>query len=443
MRTPLADRRAFLRSSVGLTTGAALAFLRDDWWTHVARANEDLGSRFPDEAAEHEPFWFQIQQAFDIDRSIINLNNGGCCPSPRVVMDAQRRHLEFTNIAPVRTLWVYMDPQVELVRTRLAKTFGCSSEEMAITRNASESLQIALNGIDLKPGDEFLTTTQDYPRMISTIKQRGLREGVVLKQIKIPTPAKTLDEIYELYEKAVTPKTKVILTSHVINITGQIMPVKRICTMARERGIWSIVDGAHAFAQFDYDGGDIGCDMYGVSLHKWLTAPIGTGFLFVRKEKIKDIWPLTAAEQPRSDNIRKFEEIGTHPDAGRLAIAEALTFYEGIGPQRKEARLRYLRDYWAKRVLSLPKVRLHTNLSPEHSCAIGTVQIDGIESAALSSHLWDAYKIIVTPIKHDEFTGIRVTPNVFTTLRELDLFCEAMENVAKNGIPPPKDNKSK
>jgi selenocysteine lyase/cysteine desulfurase len=351
-------------------------------------------------------------------------------------MDAQRRHQEFTNIAPARTLWTLTDPQVESVRTRLARAFGCDREEMAITRNASEALQIALNGIDLKPGDEFLTTTQDYPRMINTIKQRALREGVVLKQVRPPTPANSQDELVELYEKAVTPRTRVILVSHVINITGQIMPVQRICAMARKRGIWSIVDGAHAFAQFVFNGGDVGCDMYGVSLHKWLTAPIGTGFLYVRKDRIKDIWPLTAAEKPMSDDIRKFEEIGTHPNAARLAIAEALMFYEGIGSARKEARLRYLRDYWAGRVARLSKARLHTNLSPEHSCAIGTVQLEGIESKALSEHLWEHHKIIVTPIKHEEFEGIRVTPNVYTTLYELDRFCGAMAEVAKSGLPP-------
>jgi selenocysteine lyase/cysteine desulfurase len=306
---------------------------------------------------------------------------------------------------------------------------------MAITRNASESLQISLNGIDLQPGDEVLTTTQDYPRMINTIKQRALREGVVLKQIKLPTPAQSQAELYDLFEEALTPKTRAILVSHVINITGQIMPVRRICELARKRGIWSIVDGAHAFAQIVYNGGEIGCDMYGVSLHKWLMAPIGTGLLYVRKGRIKDLWPLTAPADAKSADIRKFEEIGTHSDAPRLAIAEALTFHEGIGPARKEARLRYLRDYWAQRVLTLPKARLHTNLAAEHSCAIGTLQLDGIDTIDLTQHLWNKHRIIVSPIKHDEFQGIRVTPNVFTTLDELDLFVNAIEDAAAKGLP--------
>jgi len=439
----LESRRAFLRASMGLTAGVTLTYLRDNWHDRVAAAEQEARGRSPGETADHEPFWFQIQQAFDIDRSIINLNNGGCCPSPRVVMDAQRRHLEVTNNAPARMLWAVMDPQVETVRVRLARSFGCSPDEMAITRNASESLQIALNGIDLQREDEILTTTQDYPRMINTIKQRAMREGIVLRQIKLPTPAQSQEELFGLFEMALTPKTQAILVSHVINITGQILPVRRLCELARQRGIWSIVDGAHAFAQIAFNGGEIGCDIYGVSLHKWLTAPIGTGFLYVRKDRIKDVWPLTAPEVPKSGDIRKFEEIGTHSDAPRLAIAEALTFHEGIGPERKESRLRFLRDYWAKRVMTLPKVRLHTNLSPEHSCAIGTMQIDGVDTNDLTQHLWNKHKIIVSPIKHDEFEGIRVTPNVYTSLREMDLFCSAIEEAAKNGLPRAKDEKAK
>lgn len=428
-------RREFLGNTLGATAAVAMASLKDDWLVRVARADDEVRGK-PDGAnATNESYWTQIQQAFDLDRSIINLNNGGCCPTPRLVLNAQRRHIEYTNIAPVRTLWSVMDPQCEQVRVKLAHVFGCSPDEMAITRNASESLQIALNGIDMKPGDEFLTTYQDYPRMITTLKQRKLREGVEFRQIKIPSPAKTQDELFEAFEKAITPKTKAILVCHTIFLNGQIMPVKRICAMARERGIWSIVDGAHAFAQFAFNGGDIGCDIYGVSLHKWLTAPIGTGFLYVRKDRIKDIWPMQASEHPKSDDIRKFEEIGTHPDAGKLAIAEALIFYQGIGAARKEARLRFLRDYWARRLMKNPKVRMHTSLEPEHSCAIGLVEIEGIEPAKLMEYLWDKHKIIVAFIKHDDFQGLRISANVYTTTDELDRFCEVMEKVAESGIP--------
>ncbi|MCG8405273.1 MAG: aminotransferase class V-fold PLP-dependent enzyme [Phycisphaerales bacterium] len=433
----LLNRRSFLSSSVGATTALAIGSLKDDWVRHVHAAHQQAGGRSPEELSADESFWFQIQQAFDLDRSLINLNNGGVSPSPRIVLDAMIRQLSFTNHAPSRHLWQVQDPRVELVRERLARTFGCSSEELAITRNASESLQIAINGIDLKPGDEFLTTSHDYPRMVNTLKQRMAREGIVLKQLRMPVPVESHDQLVRLFEESVTPRTRVILVCHIVNITGEIFPVKRICEMARRRGILTIVDGAHAFAHFAYTYDDIGCDFYGTSLHKWLTAPIGTGFLFVRKERIADLWPLTAADDPKSDNIRKFEEIGTHPTAPRLAIAEALTFHHGIGPERKEARLRRLRNYWAERLRRHDRVRIHTNLSSNHSCAIATVQIKGVDSEDLAVHLWNRHKIIVAAIAHEDFEGIRVTPNVYTTKRELDLFCDAMEQVVSEGLPSP------
>lgn len=428
-----ATRRAFLRTVAG--TGLAIyGHLRDDWPGRLAAAEEIAGDRPPEALAGDETFWFQIQQAFDIDRSIINLNNGGVCPSPRIVHDAMKRQLDFANHAPSRHLWQVQDPQVELVRDRLARAFGCDAEEMAITRNASESLQIALNGIDLKPGDEFLTTTQDYPRMLNTIRQREQREGVVMRQVKLPVPVRSHDEIVRLFEEAMTPRTKVLLVCHIINITGEILPVARICAAARNRGIITIVDGAHAFAHFVYRYGDFECDLYGVSLHKWLTAPIGTGFLFVRRPLIPRLWALQAPPAEKAEDIRKFEEIGTHPTAPRLAIAEALTFYEGIGPRRKEERLRWLRNRWVEPLARSDRVRVHTNLAPGHSCAIATMQIEGVDSAELCSWLWKRHKIIVTPIRHEDFEGIRITPNVYTTPQEIELFCDAINEVLRNGL---------
>lgn len=431
----VASRRAFLRSVAG-TGLVAYAWLRDGWPVHLAAAQDAAseGER-PAVTAGNENFWFHIQQAFDIDRSIINLNNGGVSPSPRVVHDAYKRQLDWANHAPARHMWQTQDPQVELVRVRLARAFGCDAEELAITRNASEALQIAINGIDLKPGDEFLTTSQDYPRMLDTIRQRERRDGVVMKQVRLPVPIESAEQVIKLFEENITDHTKVLLLCHMVNITGQILPVADICRMAREKGILTIVDGAHAFAQITFQCPDLECDIYGVSLHKWLTAPIGTGFLYVRRGLVKNIWPMQAAPDGMDDDIRKFEEIGTHPTAPRLAIAEALTFYQGLGPARKEARLRWLRDYWAQRLSKYERVRFHTNLDPAHSCAIATFEIDGIDSEALTEHLWDRHKIIVTPILHEDFQGIRVTPNVFTTTHELDVFYDAIERVLEKGLP--------
>jgi len=428
------SRRRFLKGAAAMTA-LGYAMLRDDAIERVQAAVADAGDTPPDALAGNEDFWVVIQQAYDVDRSFINLNNGGVAPSPRMVMEAMHAHDKFTNHLPPRHLWEVLDPQVETVRAGLARAFGCDPEEIAITRNASEALETCLYGIDLKPGDEILTTSHDYPRMINTLKQREKREGIVLRTFPVPTPPKDMSDIFKLYEQNITPRTKVILCCHIINITGQILPVKDIARLGRERGIEVIVDGAHSFAHFPFKHSDLDCDYFGTSLHKWLSAPIGTGFLYVRKSKIADLWPLMAAPPESRENIRKFEEIGTHPTAPRLAIAEALTFYEGIGAERKAARLRYLRDRWARRLMGKKGVRLYTSLDPKQSCAIGTVGIDGIKAGDLSKFLFDKKKILTTPIVLEQIDGIRVTPNTYTTLGEVDAFCEAMETVIAKGLP--------
>lgn len=388
----------------------------------------------PEKTAADEDLWFEVQQAFTVDRTIINLNNGGVSPAPGVVQAAMKRYLDYSNMAPVYTMWRVLQPQREQVRKRLARSFKCDPEEVAITRNASEGLQICQFGFDLKPGDEVLTTNQDYPRMITTFQQRERREGIILKQFSIPVPSEDPDQIVELFEKNITARTRLILMCHMINLTGQILPVRAVVDMARKYEVPVIVDGAHSFAHFDFVLDDLGCDYFASSLHKWLFAPHGTGMLFVRKDKISDLWPMTAAPAGMDDDIRKFEEIGTHPAANYLAIGDALTFHEGIGSERKAARLRYLTRHWAERLLSSPRVRLHTSLKPEFSCGLANVQIDGIDPAELTSALWKRHRILVTPIKHPEFEGIRVTPSVYTTLQELDRFCDAMERIIDKGL---------
>ena len=261
------------------------------------------------------------------------------------------------------------------------------------------------------------------------------RDGIVLKTVSFPLPPASFDDLYDRFERAVTPRTKVILVCHITNLTGQIFPVKRICQMARERGIETIVDGAHAFAHFPFTHEDLDCDYYGTSLHKWLFAPHGTGFLYVRRSKIEKLWPLFAADEKQDKDVRKFEEIGTHPAANHNAIAEALTFHRGIGIERKAARLRYLRDRFLRRLAASPRVKVHTSFDPKLSCGIGNLQLLGVDSVALAKHLFDAHRIIVVPIKHAEFEGLRVTPCVYTTLDEVDRFAEAIEGVIAKGLP--------
>ena len=429
------DRREFLGS---LAKPAALATVAISNPTLMAKAITKIKTAVgnPKDVARDESYWREIQQGYTADRGLINLNNGGVSPSPTVVMNALKRHLDFSNTSPAYSMWRILEPQKETVRRRMARFFNCDPEEIAITRNASEGLQICQNGIDLKAGDEVLTTTQDYGRMIATFKQRECRDGIVMKQFKIPIPAENENEIVRLFEKNITPKTKMILMCHMINITGQILPVKKVVRMAKKYNIPVIVDGAHTFAHFDFNIDDLGCDYYATSLHKWLSAPFGTGMLYVRRNKIVDLWPMQAAwtSDCKKDDIRKFEEIGTHPCPNKIAIGDALTFQQGIGSKNKEARLIYLRDRWAKRLLKNDRIRLHTSLKPGKSCAIATVEIKGIDTSAVAKELWDKYRIFVVAINHDEFTGCRVTPHVYTTIEEIDRFADAMETIIKNGV---------
>jgi len=415
-------RRTFLRAATGL------AALKADSLNRAHAAAASIDGRKSEDVARDEDFWREIQQAFTVDRNIINLNNGGVCPSPKVVQDAMRRQLEFSNMAPAYTMWQVLEPEIENVRARLAASFGCDPEEMAITRNASEALEIVQLGLDLKPGDEVLSTDQDYPRMITTWQQRERRDGIKLKMISFPTPPPSMDDLFDRFERAITPRTRVIHFCHITNLTGQIFPVKKICQMARSRGIEAIVDGAHAYAHFPFRHEDLDCDYYGTSLHKWLLAPHGTGFLYVRKEKIEKLWPMMAAPASMNANIRKFEEIGTHPAANHNAIAEALTFHESIGCERKAARLRYLRSLWTERLSRFPSVTIRTSPDPAQSCGVVLVSVEGKKAPALAEELWKQ-RILVVAIVHKDFEGLRVTPNIYTTPREIDLFASAMERL--------------
>jgi isopenicillin-N epimerase len=428
------NRRQFL-DKIGKPVAAAipLAFINPFKFTEI---KESLASenRSPKALASDESFWFKVQQAYMVDRSIINLNSGGVSPSPTVVHDALKRYLDYSNTAPVYAMWKILEPQREGVRQKMTKLFKCDPEEIAFTRNASEGLQICQNGFDLKPGDEVLTTTQDYGRMIRTWEQRERRDKIVLKQISIPVPCEDDNKIVELFERGITAKTRLIMMCHMINLTGQILPVKKVVQMARKKGIPVIVDGAHTFAHFPFDQKDLDCDYYAASLHKWLNAPIGTGLFYVKKDKIKELWPMQAAAEKMDNDIRKFEEIGTHPAANYLAIADAISFYLGIGPERKAERLRYLKDLWAKRLTKYDNVKLNTSLNPKFSCGIGNVHVQGIDPQKVTKYLWDKQRIIVVGINHAEFEGIRISPNLFTTIEEIDRLCETMEQVIKNGI---------
>src|SRR5438128_450784 len=430
----MTTRREFL-SSMAVAGLAAQPVFRERAIRSLFRASAIAGDRSPAAVADDETYWAEIQRAFDSDRTMINLNNGGCSPTPSHVLEAMIRDLRFSNELPVEHMWRVLEPRIESVRRDLASEFGCDPEEMAITRNASESNEIMIMGLDLKAGDEVVVTNQNYPRMLTAWDQRARREGIVVKQVSFKVPPPSDNYLVDQFKAAVTPRTKVIEVTHITNLTGQIMPVRQLVDFARPRGIEVFVDGAHAFAHFPFKRDDLDCDYYGTSLHKWLLAPIGTGFLYVRKEKQKKIWPLMAAPAAMDNDIRKYEEIGTHPAANHNAIAGALAFHRGIGSERKAARLRLLRDRWAKRLMAAdPRVKVLTPLNDTDSCGIGLIHVEGTDTAKLQAHLWEKHRIMTTPIVHPEFNGLRITPNVYTTLSEIDVFTEKMEDVLKKGL---------
>jgi selenocysteine lyase/cysteine desulfurase len=431
------SRRSFLRLT-GAATGAAFAVPRYGI-EHVAAATAAVDSRSPEDIAADEDYWREIQFAFTLDRTLINLNNGNQCPSPTVVHEACKRYMDWANQAPIYHRGM-IDRNIETARRRLAQEFGADPEEIAITRNASESLQIAQMGLDLKAGDEVLTTEQDYGRMLTTWDQRARRDKIRVTRIDFPCPT-TQADLLQRFERAITPQTRVMHFCHITNQSGQLFPVKELSRLARSRGITTIVDGAHAMGHFPYQLRDLEMDYYGVSLHKWLLAPLGTGLLYVRRDRIQSTWPLQAAPTVRDTDIRKFEEIGTHPPGPRAAINEAVAFQQAIGIERKAARLRYLTLRWANELKKNPRVRLHSSLEPGQTWGLAVVSIEGVDSQKLVPYLWDKHRIIVTSVGHENekepslsYRGLRITPNIYTPLEEVDYFVEAMQGVIKNGI---------
>jgi isopenicillin-N epimerase len=432
------SRRSILRLA-GTATGAAFA-TRAYGIDEVAAATAALENRSPEDVAADETYWRDIQFAFTLDRTLINLNNGNSCPSPTVVHEASKRYMDSSNQAPVYHRGL-IERNIETARRRLAAEFGADPEELAITRNASESLQIAQMGLDLKPGDEIITTEQDYGRMLTTWDQRTRRDKLKVTRLDFPCPT-TQADLLQRFERAITPQTKVLHFCHITNQTGQLFPVRDLSRLARQRGITTIVDGAHALAHFPFKLRDLEMDFYGVSLHKWLMAPLGTGLLYVRRDRIASTWPLQAAPERHDTDVRKFEEIGTSPAYTKAGINEAIAFQQAIGLERKAARLRYLTLRWANELKKEPKIKLHSSLEPGQTWGLAVVSIEGIDTNKLVTHLWDKHRIVITSVGHDNRTtpalsyhGLRVTPNIYTPLEEIDTFVDAMRQVAKKGLP--------
>jgi selenocysteine lyase/cysteine desulfurase len=424
-------RRKFIQK-MGLLAGAFSAGnlfneLHAASWNSAAQKLTGLS---PEAVAADEDYWSVIQQGYSVDSNLIILNNGGVSPSPRIVQDAVERYNKLSNQGPSYYMWRILDQGREPLRQKLAVLAGCSAEEIAINRNASEALNTVIYGLDLKAGDEVIGTKQDYPNMIQAYKQRALREGIVYTQLNFSFPIENDADIVGAFEKAITPKTKLIHVTHIINWIGQIMPVKKICAMAKKHNIEVIVDGAHSFGLLDFKIPELGCDYFGTSLHKFLSAPVGSGMLWIKKEKIEKIWPLLCNSEPRSADIRKFETLGTRSFPIEQGIGEAVNFQNAIGSKRKEERIRYLKNYWAGKVKEIPKVKIHTSFKPEYSCAICGVSVDGMTPGELDNALFTSYKIHTVGIVWENISCVRITPHVYTKLQDLDKLVLAIEEIA-------------
>jgi selenocysteine lyase/cysteine desulfurase len=418
----------------GLAAGAtAMPFFNTLQGRSLVLALEQAEGKSVEEITTDETFWYQIQQAYTVSPNVTNLNNGGVSPSPKVVQEAVERYNRLSNEAPSYYMWRILDQGREPLRAKLAELAGCSPEEIAVNRNSSEALETVIFGLRLKAGDEVVLTKQDYPNMINAWKQRAHRDGIVLKWLSFDLPIEDDDQIVRAFAEAFTDRTKVVQVTHMINWSGQLLPAKKIAQEAHKRGIEVLLDAAHTFAHIDYNIPDLECDYFGTSLHKWLCAPFGSGLLYVKKDKIRNLYPLFGAGDPESEDIRKFENLGTRSFAIEQAIGQAVNFHHMIGSQRKEKRLHYLKNYWAERVSKLPGVHIHTSLKPEFACAIALVSVDGLSPGAVSEFLFDKYKIHTVPIEWENIKGVRITPNVYTTTRDLDRLVSAFENLCKNG----------
>jgi isopenicillin-N epimerase len=429
----MTHRRQFVSSL--MRAGVALPVFKATSFRSLFSAEDMVRGKSTAAVASDEDYWSEIARAFDVDRTLVNLNNGGVSPAPTHVHEAMIRDLRFSNEIPVEHMWTVLEPRIESVRRDLAQMFGCDPEEMAITRNASEANEIMILGLDLKRGDEVIVSNQNYGRMLTTWDQRVRRDGIVLKTISFKVPPPSDEYLVEQFRAAITPRTRVIEITHITNLTGQILPVQPIVHMAREKGIEVFVDGAHAFAHFPFTRDALECDYYGTSLHKWLHAPVGTGFLYVRRNRIKSLWPMMAAPSSMDDNIRKYEEIGTHPAANHNAIGIAVAFNRAMGLDRKAARLRFLRDRWAKRLQQeSARVQILTPLDDRHSCGIAMIHVEGLNTDKLREWLWGKHRVMTTAINHPEFNGLRITPSVYTTPQEIDLFADLVGQAIRAGI---------
>jgi selenocysteine lyase/cysteine desulfurase len=413
------DKRSFLKSATMMSLGGITSF------DSLEKLVNSVSHFSFEDNAKDEDFWTAIRSGYKLKPDYINLENGYYCILPQETLENFIQHVRDVNYQGSYYMRTVQYDNKKAIGAKLASLAGCSPDELIITRNTTESLDTVIGGIKWKPGDEAIMVEQDYGAMLDMFKLVEKRYGVVNKILSLPSNPQSDDEIVELYSKAITDKTKVIMMAHMVNITGQILPVRKVCDMAHAKGVQVMVDGAHAFAHLKFSIPDLGCDYYAASLHKWLSVPLGAGILYVRKDNIDKIWPMFG-DGRKEDDIWRLNHTGTHPAHTDLAISNAIDYYMKIGPERKEARLRYLQNYWTSKVRNLPNVILNTPVDPARSCAIANVGIKGMKPGDLAKTLLDKYKVWTVAIDGANVHGCRITPNLYTTTQELDVFVKAL-----------------
>ena len=420
---PSLSKRQFLKTLAGATTLSA--------WTGLDETLANVAHIPAAALAREEAFWAKIRAVYPVTTDFIQLENGYYSLAAQPVLDNYLKHIQQVNSVSSYYMRTRQFADKRASQTQLAKLLGCPPDELIITRNTTESLDTVIGGLNWKTGDEAIMAEQDYGAMLDMFRLQARRHGIMNQMVSLPNHPKSDGEIVSLYEKAITPKTRLLMVCHMVNITGQILPVRQIVEMAHRHNVEVLVDGAHAFGQLNFTLSDLGgCDYYASSLHKWLGAPLGAGILYVRPDKISPLWPLFADSSVADTDIRKLNHTGTHPVATDLTIQDAIRFHESIGIVRKEARLRYLQRYWTDQVRHQPNIILNTPEAPARSCAIANVGIAGKSPAELAKTLFDKYKIFTVAIDSANVHGVRVTPHVYTTTAELDMFVRALKELA-------------
>jgi len=418
------NKRSFLKSATLTGIGLSLG------WDALANEFKTISSRSAESLAADKEFWNRIREKYLLKPDYINLENGYYNFIPQPTLERYIQHIRDVNYQGSYYMRTVQWENKKKMAAKLAAIAGCGTDELIVTRNTTESLDLVIAGQTWQSGDEAVMAIQDYGAMLDMFDQVAERHGVILKKISIPNHPKSDEEIVSLYEQAITPKTKLLMVCHMINITGQILPIRKICDMAHAKGVKVMVDGAHAFAHIQYKISELNCDYYGTSLHKWMSVPLGAGFLYVRKGEAPKLWPLLGDRLPKED-VYRLNHTGTHPCATDLTIADAIDFFNMIGADKKEARLRFLKDYWTSRVKDNTKIMLNTPLDATRSCGIANVGVKVMTPGTLAKRLLDEHKVYTVPIDYANVQGCRITPNVYTTTDELDQFVKALHMLSE------------